>query len=260
MFKSAVIIPARLSSVRFPDKPLKKILGFPMVAHCFLRANFCKDLSEDIYVATCDKEINDYVNSIGGKVIMTSKKHKRASTRTQEALEILNKKNITYQNVIMLQGDEPLVKPNHIKKILLELNKGSSDVVNLVYEVKTQEMFLDKNNVKVIHDENNYAIYFSREAIPSNWQSNSLNKRFLQSGIIGFTNSSLNLFNSLKESFLEIEESVDLNRLIENGKKIKLIKTSDNLVGVDTFQDLKVAEKFLKNDPITKKYLKLLNL
>ncbi len=254
MKESVVIIPARLSSSRLPRKPLKNILGLPMIGHCLYRANFCKDYC-DIYIATCDQEIKDYVNSIGGKVIMTSNLHKRASTRTQEALEILDKQNNnSYKYIIMLQGDEPLVRPKHIENILLELNKNKSNVVNLVYEIKTDYMFADKNNVKVAIDNENNALYFSREAIPSNWQSNSLNKRYIQSGIIGFSFFGLNQFNSLKESFLEIEESVDLNRLIENGKKIKLIKTSDTLLGVDTAEDLDLAENLLSKDSILKNY------
>src|SRR3990167_9771720 len=105
------IIPARLAATRFPDKPLAKLLEMPMIGHCFHRAKLALG-QEQVYVATCDMAIADYVYSIGGKVVMTSEHHTRATTRTAEALEIIERDtNTKFDVVVMVQGDEPLIPP-----------------------------------------------------------------------------------------------------------------------------------------------------
>ena len=112
------IIPTRMNSSRFPGKPMEKILGLPMIGHCYLRSKLSKQLDE-LYVATCDKEIQEYVSSLGGKVIMTSNTHTRASTRTAEALERIEKSNnFKIEIVVMIQGDEPLIIPETISQAI----------------------------------------------------------------------------------------------------------------------------------------------
>lgn len=162
------IIPARMSSSRFPGKPLKEIHGIPMVGHCYFRAKLC-NLLDDVYVATCDAEIYEYMNKIGGNVIMTSDSHERASDRVSEALikiEKINNENIDI--VVLLQGDEPMTTPSMIKSAILPLlNDDQILITNLYTKIKSIKEFEDPNEVKVVIDKNEYALYFSREPIPS---------------------------------------------------------------------------------------------
>ncbi|SVE45461.1 uncharacterized protein METZ01_LOCUS498315, partial [marine metagenome] len=127
--KAIAIIPARMGSSRFPGKPLAKICGIPMVGHCYYRTSMCKDLTET-YAATCDKEIYDYIQSIGGKAVMTSDSHERASDRTAEAmLKIEDQIRESVDVVVMVQGDEPLVTPRMISQSLKPFSDPAVKVV-----------------------------------------------------------------------------------------------------------------------------------
>ena len=223
------IIPARMGSSRFPGKPLKNICGIPMIAHVYYRSKMAKILN-DVYVATCDQEIADYINSIGGKSIMTSKNHERASERTLEAclkIEEKNKKKIDI--IVMLQGDEPMIIPEMIESAVLPLiNNPEIKVSNLMSKIYTEEERNDPNEVKVVIDKNNNALYFSREPIPSKQKyEKKLIVTYRQVCIIPFTRTALIEYNKLNPTPLEIIESIDMNRFIENGiNVISLSKTS----------------------------------
>ena len=166
--KVIAIIPARMNSSRFPGKPMVKIHDMPMIGHCYLRTRMCKDLM-DTYVATCDEEIYEYINSIGGNAIMTSMSHERASDRTAEAmLEIEKTTQQKIDIVVMVQGDEPMITPTMISESLTPFRKESFiQVVNLMSNMKSIEEFENPNEVKVVIDKKNNALYFSREPIPS---------------------------------------------------------------------------------------------
>ena len=117
------IIPARLASSRFPNKPLTKILGIPMIGHVYLRSKMCKELM-DVYVATCDNEIRAYIESIGGKAVMTSDTHKRASERTAEATRKIEElTGQAFDFVVMIQGDLPSIVPEVIDQLISPLQK-----------------------------------------------------------------------------------------------------------------------------------------
>lgn len=252
--KSIVVIPARMGSSRFPGKPLKKILGIPMIEHCYRRACLSKAV-EKVFVATCDLLIKEHVESIGGNVIMTSNKHKRASTRTEEAVSILkNNLNFNPYVVVMLQGDEPLIRPDSISDLINNFKTKNIQILNLIAPIKTKEQFFDKNNVKVVFDKNKNALYFSREPIPSPWIYENIEQKYMQIGVMAFTYSSLRAFNELSESSLEIYESVDMNRVIENGGKINLSTINYEMLGVDSQNDLESVQKIMKKDPILKLY------
>ena len=252
--KAIVVIPARMGSSRFPGKPLKNILGLPMIEHCYKRACLSEAV-EKVYVATCDLQIKEHVESIGGNVVMTSNKHKRASTRTEEAVSILKKSfNLNPDVVIMLQGDEPLIRPDSISDLINNFNSNNIQILNLIAPIKNKEQFLDKNNVKVVFDKSKNNLYFSREPIPSSWIYKNVDKKFMQIGVMAFTYSSLRTFNKLEESSLEIYESVDMNRVIENGGKINLSTINYEMLGVDSQNDLERVEEIMKKDPILKLY------
>ncbi|MBT5400253.1 3-deoxy-manno-octulosonate cytidylyltransferase [bacterium] len=249
------IIPARMGSSRFPGKPMEKIHGIPMVGHCFYRTAAALGV-DNTYVATCDQEIYDYITSINGNAIMTSDKHTRASTRTYEALKIVEShtgKRIDI--VIMVQGDEPLIKPKVIKEALLCFQDNSINIVNIMSLLKSVELFRDKNNVKVVVDKNYNALYYSREPIPSSYNLQEYVPGYMQTGIIAFRRGALLEFNSMSETRLENIESVDMNRVLENGGDIRMVLTDQETIGVDTPNELLIAEKMLVGDSILRDYL-----
>jgi 3-deoxy-manno-octulosonate cytidylyltransferase (CMP-KDO synthetase) len=178
------VIPARMGSSRLPGKPLEKIHGMPMVGHCYHRTAMALGIQKT-YVATCDKEIYDYIHSIGGNVIMTKNTHTRATTRTAEALEKIEKQTGEKVDVVvMVQGDEPLIQPETIGETVPYFDEKGIDIVNIMSRLETKESFEDENNVKVVVDCNHNALYFSREPIPSPWKGWEDLPRYMQTGII----------------------------------------------------------------------------
>jgi 3-deoxy-manno-octulosonate cytidylyltransferase (CMP-KDO synthetase) len=251
------IIPARMEATRFPDKPLAKIGGIPMIAHVYFRSKMC-DMLDDVYVATCNREIVDYMESIGGKVLMTSDKHERASDRAAEAmLKIENETGKKIDVVAMIQGDEPMLTPEMLRELAEPLLQDSCiSVTNLMVSIKTREDHEDPNNVKVVVDKDNYALYYSREPIPS-WKKAKTDVRMLQQlGIIYFRRDALTEFNDMQQTPLEIIESVDMLRLLENGIKVKMVYSPEVLYNVDTPEDLNRVESAMKGDKLMANYPK----
>ena len=242
------IIPARMSATRFPDKPMEKILGIPMVGHCYFRARL-SSLIDDLYVATCDKIIYDYIISIGGNAIMTSDKHERATERTAEALKNIElDKSINYDIIVMIQGDEPLVDPTMIDDSIKPLINDKKQVTNLMVRMDNFDEISNPNNVKVVIDSKGNSIYMSREPIPSGKKCNKKIDFFRQLGIISFTRDALIQFIKLKMSRLEIIESIDMNRFIENNIPIFMVETKLEVDAVDTPIDLeRVTNKMIKD-------------
>jgi len=213
------IIPARMAASRFPGKPLALIHGIPMIGHCYHRVHLTKGLSK-VYVATCDLAISDYIDSIGGAVVMTSDSHTRASTRTAEAVDLIElEEDVKIDVVLMVQGDEPLITPEAISLILAEFLDPSVNIVNLMSKIRDVDTFLDRNNVKVVVDRNGFALYFSREPIPSPWKGINGLPMCMQTGVIAFRRQALIDFNREGETRLEQIESIDMNRVLENGEK-----------------------------------------
>lgn len=255
--KAIGIIPARMGATRFPGKPLAKMLGMPMVGHCYQRTRLTPGL-DAAYVATCDEPIADYVRSIGGKVVMTASTHNRATTRTAEALEIIERETGEKVDVVvMVQGDEPLISPETIGETLKHFADPTVEIVNVISKLRTLEAFIDKNNVKVVVDQKGDALYFSREPIPSPWKGWEHLPRYMQTGIIAFRRDVLLCFNAMQETPLEQYESVDMNRVLETGGRIRTVLTEAFTIGVDTAEELAEAEKHLRNDPTLPRYLAL---
>ena len=254
--RAIAIIPARMGSSRFPGKPMVKIHGIPMIGHCYFRTKMCNDLIET-FVATCDKEIFDYIESIGGKAIMTSVKHERASDRTAEAMVKAEKiLNMKIDVVVMVQGDEPLVTPNMISDSLRPfLRNENVNVVNLMAEMSSAEEFEDPNEVKVVIDKDSNAIYFSREPIPSRKKGVENVLMLKQVCIIPFQRDYLIKFNEMQETELERVESVDMMRIIEHGEKVKMVMVTETSVSVDTEDDRIKAEEKMIDDQLMNHYL-----
>ncbi|MBU0468123.1 MAG: 3-deoxy-manno-octulosonate cytidylyltransferase [Candidatus Omnitrophica bacterium] len=249
------IIPARMASTRFPGKPLAKIKDIPMIGHCYFRSKMCSLLSE-VYVATCDEEVKDYIESVGGKAVMTKDTHERASERASEAMEIIEKETGSKVDiVVMIQGDEPMLYPEMIDEAVKPLIEDESILVsNLMAPLKTREEHDDPNEVKVVVDKQNFALYFSREPIPS-WKKGAKEVRMLkQVCIIPFRRDFLVQFNEMGTTELEIVESVDMLRVLEYGHKVKMIFTEHDTYSVDTQEDLNKVEKLMDNDVLVEKY------
>lgn len=251
------IIPARMASTRFPNKPLAHILGMPMLGHVYYRSKMSVLLSE-VYIATCDQEIVDYARSIGGKTILTKTTHMRASDRTAEALLKIEQENGQRVDiVVMIQGDEPMVAPEMVDLAVNALLEDVSvKVSNLVAPLLNKEEHEDPNEVKVVVDKQNNALYFSREPIPSRKKGVENVPMYKQVCIIPFRRDFLLMFNALEVTPLEAVESIDMLRVLEHGYKVKMIHTNICSYSVDTPEDLAQVEVLMKDDRLTKKYLK----
>jgi len=247
-----------MASSRFPGKPLAEILGMPMIGHVYQRSKMCS-LLNDVWVATCDQVIYDYIIGIGGRAVITADTHERASDRVAEALirieEITNK---TIDIAVMIQGDEPMLAPEMLGELIKPV-KANEDiqVANLISKIESEEEFKSPNVVKVVLDKNDNALYMSREAIPSKKKYDGEIPMWKQLGIILFKRNILLEYTKMEQTPLEIIESVDMNRLLEHGIKIRMVPTNYKTYAVDTKTDLDHVEELMKNDPLISKYLAL---
>lgn len=251
------IIPARMGSSRFPGKPLADIHGVPMVGHVTIRTAMSKSLTAT-YVATCDKEIFDYAEGAGLNAVMTGDHHVRCTTRTSEAmLKIEEATGRKADIVVMVQGDEPMVTPDMIDAAIEPMLKDPSiNVVNLMAEMETVAEFEDPNEVKVVVDYNNDALYFSREPIPSRKKGVTNVPMRKQVCIIPFRRDYLIKFNEMEESPLEIIESVDMMRILEHGEKVRMVPTDKRTLSVDTQEDLARVIEMMQDDALRVTYTK----
>ncbi len=252
------IIPARMGSSRFPGKPLENIMGVPMIGHVYLRTAMAKSLT-DCWVATCDEEIKDYIESIGGKAVMTANTHERCSDRCAEAmLKIEEQSGEKIDVVVMVQGDEPLVTPAMIDASVDALQEGiklGGGVACLMGPIETAENFEDPNEIKVVVDKNNRALFMSREPIPTNKRDVPEGPWLKQICIIPYTREYLLEFNAMEQTSLEIAESIDLNRCIQNSHVVQMAYSPDLAVSVDTPADRDLAEKLMGEDKLVGEYL-----
>ena len=249
------MIPARMASSRFPGKPLALISGIPMVGHVYLRSKMSTLLNE-VYVATCDQEVVDYVNSIGGKAIMTSDTHERASDRCAEAMlkiELETGKRVDI--LVMIQGDEPMTRPEMIDEAVQPLlNDDTIVITNLVAPLETVEEFEDPNEVKVVLDKFGNALYFTREPVPSRKKGVKNVPMLKQVCIIPFRRDFLIEYNQMEPTPLEIIESVDMMRILENGLKVKMVPTKYESKSVDTLSDLEIVQQLMLDDKLERQY------
>jgi 3-deoxy-manno-octulosonate cytidylyltransferase (CMP-KDO synthetase) len=240
------LIPARMGSSRFPGKPMASILGKPMIGHVYERVAK-SPLLMTTAVATCDKVIFDYINSIGGTAVMTADTYERASDRCAEALLKLETENkMRYDIVVMVQGDEPMTHPDMIAEAVQPmLADPTIQVVNLLGEIKDVVEFEDRNCIKVVCDINLNAMYFSREPIPTRSKVDLI-PMGKQVCIIPFRRDYLLEYTRLAPTPLEIAESVDMMRILEHGMKVRMVPTKHNSQAVDTPDDLKRVEQLMK--------------
>jgi len=233
------IIPARYNSTRFPGKPLAKIAGISMIERVYRHVSNC-DKFKKVIIATDSKKIAEEVDRFGGQVKMTSE---GCSSGTERVWEVLKESDL--DAAINVQGDEPLISENLISEIYLKLKEGGNPVVTAVCFNKSEEEFNSVNVVKSVFDKNGSALYFSRSPIPGQ-QLTEFSGFYHHIGIYGYTRSALSSFINLSPSDNEIREKLEQLRFLDNGIKIRVLKTDYRSFGVDVPGDIEKIEKLLK--------------
>lgn len=249
------IIPARMGSSRYPGKPLADIHGVPMVGHVTFRTAMCKSLTAT-YIATCDDVIMQYAEGRKLNAVMTADTHTRCTDRTAEALLKIEKElGIRADIVVMIQGDEPMILPEMIDAAIAPMLKDPEiQVVNLMADLGDETEFEDPNEVKVVTDLAGDALYFSREPIPSRRKGTPKVPMKKQVCIIPFRRDYLLHFNAMPETPLEIIESVDMMRILENGDKVRMVQIKERTLSVDTPEDCERVRQAMQNDTLRKQY------
>ena len=241
------IIPARYGSTRLEGKPLLDICGKPMIQHVYEQA---KKALKHVVVATDDKRIEKVVLGFGGNVVLTSPNHKTGTNRCLEAYQFFTKQeNLKVDIVVNIQGDEPLLSPRQISLLTSCFKDKNTLMATLIIPVKeTDNLF--KGGVFVVIDKLKNALYFSRSVIPSvrdadknEWQKKHTFYKHI--GMYAFKPKSLVSFASLQQTSLEVAESLEQNRWLENGKNIKVEITTIETIGVDTLEDLERVRKII---------------
>lgn len=235
------IIPARYASSRFPGKPLADIFGKPMIQHVYERAS---EALETVYVATDDRRIYDAVMKFGGKAAMTSESHKSGTDRCAEAAEIAEKEQgVIFDAVLNVQGDEPFINPEQIEIVKSCFLDKETQIATLVKQITSSEDLFNENRPKVVLNTRMQALYFSRSAIPfkrgaggESWPN--LHAYYMHIGLYGFRRDILPKITLLPQSPLELAESLEQLRWLENGYTITVRITNDESFGIDTPEDL----------------------
>ena len=233
------IIPSRYGSTRFPGKPLIDINGKTMIQRVYEQAQQSGHLT-DVIVATDDERIFEHVKSFDGKVMMTSATHESGTDRCAEVIANIDDE---YQIVINIQGDEPFIDPNQINQLCQCFDDEKTDIATLIKKIDSQEELFNPNKPKVVIDDNNFALLFSRSTIPhlkGEDQENWLSKQeyFKHIGIYGYRTTILKKIAALPVSKLEQAEGLEQLRWLENGLNIKVAKTTFEAIAIDTPEDL----------------------
>lgn len=242
------IIPARYASSRLEGKALAIIAGKPMIQHVYERSLQAVD---DLVVATDDQRIYNSAKAFGAKVVMTSMEHNSGTNRCLEAYEIYKAQNGAMDVIINIQGDEPMINAEEIKSIAKLFKEKSVEIGTLVKAITTQEELDNTSGCFVTINHNHEALYFSRALIPvlRNYpRSEWLGKHtfFKHLGMYAYTPKALHKFANLKQSALEIAESLEQNRWLENGGKIKVGFAAKESLSVDTPQDLAEVKRIME--------------
>lgn len=241
------IIPARYGSTRLEGKPLLDICGKPMIQRVYEQVS--KAL-EYVVVATDDDRIVKTVQNFGGNVVLTSAGHNTGTNRCLEAYDIFkNQNNLEFDVVINIQGDEPLLDPKQISLLTSCFTDSNTEMATLVIPVKAEEKLFE-GGVYVVFDKFKNALYFSRSVVPfirdaasSNWQEHHTFYKHV--GMYAFKPEALNEFAGLQQTSLEKAESLEQNRWLENGKKIKVEITHCHTIPVDTMEDLDIVRSII---------------
>jgi len=245
--KFITIIPARYQSTRFPGKPLALLAGKPIIQHVY--ENVSKSIDQ-VWVATDDDRIAQTVSDFGGNYIMTRADHPSGTDRCAEAAEIISK-HTDFDVVINVQGDEPFVCESQLEALKKCFDDPNTEIATLVKAIEHEEVLFNPNRPKVVFNCNNYALLFSRSTIPhirgkeqKDWLRNHTFYSHL--GMYAYRTEVLPKLTKLTPSTLEMAESLEQLRWLENGYRIKIAQTEFESIGIDTPDDLEQAKQFLE--------------
>tara|TARA_Y100000816_G_scaffold282590_1_gene258468 strand:- start:214 stop:969 length:756 start_codon:yes stop_codon:yes gene_type:complete len=241
------LIPTRLGSTRLPQKALLEINNLPLIIHTYRRAKLSK-LLDDVFICCDDKKILNVAKKYKAKAILTSSNHKNGTERICEAFQKLNKK---YDFVIDIQGDEPLISPLHIDKVIKFHQKNFNyDIILPTIRIKS---LINQNIIKVITNLKNEVLYLSRAQIPFEFKNKNTHlKKHLS--IISFKPEALKKFSLQKKTSLEKTEDIELLRALEIGMKIKSLNLAGDSFSVDVMKDYLRAKKQIVKDKFFKLY------
>lgn len=240
--KTIAIIPSRYGSSRFPGKPLALIAGKPMIQWVYENVSKAEFL-DAVFVATDEQRIFDCVEGFGGKVLMTASTHTCGTDRLAECAEILNLENEDI--VLNIQGDEPLINPRMVADLYSNFEDSEVYMGTLKKLIEEEAELNNPNVVKVISDVNDYAIYFSRYCLPYE-RDGEKTDHYKHVGAYGYKTWFLKKYSKMEKTALEISESLEQLRVIENGMKIKVKETKYQTIGVDTPEQIELVEKELE--------------
>lgn len=241
MNKTIAVIPARYNSTRFPGK-LMEILGDKTVITTTYQNVVETGLFDEVFVATDSEIIFDEITKNGGKAVMTGE-HETGSDRIAEAVQ-----NIDCDIVINVQGDEPFLKKEPLKQLIDVFTRDEKKEISLAslkIQLKEYEEIQNPNNVKVITDNQGFALYFSRSVIPFHRELTYDVKYYKHIGVYAFRKEALLKFSSLEMTPMEISEKLEQLRYLENGMKIRLVETDFIGIGIDTPEDLEKAKTLI---------------
>jgi len=240
--KIIAVIPARYASTRFPAKLMQDLGGKTVILRTY-EAAINTHLFDDVFVVTDSDLIYNEIVSNGGKAIKSIKEHESGSDRIAEAIEHLD-----VSVVVNVQGDEPFIDTEPLVKLIEVFRHDATkqvDLASLMREIKNEDEINNPNNVKVVVDQNGFALYFSRSVIPYPREKNVGVRYFQHIGIYAFRKQALLDFYHLPMKSLEASEKLEQLRYLEFGKRIKMIETTHVGIGIDTPEDLKKARKML---------------
>ncbi len=251
--QTLIVIPARYDSGRFPGKPLEIIDGVSLIERVYEKC--LQTNAEDVIVATDDQRIFDHVQGFDGNVCMTSKSHKNGTERIIEAVERLMDEGEEYECVINVQGDEPLIDPKDINRLIDVFEEDDTDIATLVKQITDVSELTNPNVVKAVLTEFEEGVadtlYFSRSAIPHlrDASSNPLEETtyYKHVGTYGFSVEVLLSLATVGESPLEKAEKLEQLRWLQNHYVVSAIETENNSIGVDTPADIQTVENILKS-------------
>lgn len=237
--KSIAVIPARYASTRFPGKVLADLGGKPILRHVWERTKRSK--ADTVLIAVDDPKVFEAARAFGADVVMTSPNHPSGSDRIWEAV-----RDRDAEVIINVQGDEPFVKPQVIDALIDAMSDaGAPDMATVAVPCPRAEFADNPNMVKVVMSADSYALYFSRSMIPFLRTGGTEMETFRHWGIYAYRREALARFVSLPEGNLEKCEKLEQLRALENGMRIKVIRTVYQSVGIDTPEELEKAERFL---------------
>lgn len=237
------MIPARYAASRFPGKLMQNLAGKTVILRTY-EATVATGLFDDVFVVTDSAIIFKEITSHGGKAIMSINEHESGSDRIAEAVA-----SVECDIVVNVQGDEPFTERESLEKVLKVFESDFNrdiDLASLMVEVKDWDEISNPNTVKVITDQNDFALYFSRSPIPYPRDKNANAKYYKHKGIYAFRKDALLEFTKLKMQFLEGTEKIECLRYLEYGKRIKMVETEVQGVEIDTPEDLERAKKLWK--------------